>query len=106
MGDRGDRALWTEAILCLDYPATAPGLPYRLLEGLEAGLGDVLLVKLLQRVQECVHLAHHDLRSLPALVLGDLAPRCCQNHDSSCDVDHGIWRGSEGLQLSQVVLQG
>lgn len=75
------------------------------LERFQAGLGDVLLVELFQGVQEGVHFAHHDFRSFPAFVLGDLAPRCSQNHHSGRDIDHGIRRGPEGLQLCQVVLQ-
>ena len=65
----------------------------------------MLLVKLFQGVQEGVHFAHHDFRSFPALVLGDLAPGCSQNHHGGRDIDHGIWGGPEGLQLCQVVLQ-
>lgn len=75
------------------------------LEGLQAGLRDVLLVELLQRVQEGVHFAHHDFGRFPALVLGDLAPRGCQDDDCSRDVNHSVGWGTKGLQLSQIVLQ-
>lgn len=86
--------------------ARAPGRPDPdSPEGFEAGFGDVLLVEPFQGVQEGVHLAHHDLGGLPALVFGDLAPGCGQDHDSGRDVDHGVRGGSEGLQLRQVVLQ-
>uniref|UniRef100_M3Z869 Uncharacterized protein n=1 Tax=Mustela putorius furo TaxID=9669 RepID=M3Z869_MUSPF len=84
-------------------PAPWPGLDS--LKSLQTGLGDVLFVELLQGVQEGVHFAHHDFRGFPALVLGDLAPGRRQDHDGSRDVDHGVRRGPEGLQLCQVVLE-
>lgn len=74
------------------------------LNGLEAGLWDVLLVEVHQGVQERVHLGHRHLRRLPATILGDFAARGHQNHDRRRDVGHRHHRGAEGLQLGEVVL--
>lgn len=109
----GERRFWDHAGLDLvcsrqTQELRAPHLvrphPHSL-KRFQAGLRDVLLVELFQGVQEGVHFAHHDFRSFPALVLGDLAPGRSEDHDGGRDVDHGIRGGPEGLQLCQVVLQ-
>ena len=75
------------------------------LDGLEAVLMNVLLVKVDEGVQEAVHLGHGDLGGLPAAVLGHLAPGGHESHHGCADVADGRRRGTERLQLRQVGLE-
>lgn len=75
------------------------------LDGLEAVLVNVLLVKVDEGVQEAIHLGHGDLGGLPAAVLGHLAPGGHESHHSSADVADGRRRETKRLQLCQVGLE-
>lgn len=74
-------------------------------DGLEAALGNVLLVEVDEGVQETVHFGHGDLGGLPAPVLGHPAPGGREGHDRGADVADSRRRGPERLQLGQVGLR-
>lgn len=74
-------------------------------DGLEAALGDVLLVEVDEGVQEAVHFGHGDLGGLPAPVLGHAAPAGREGHHRRSDVADSWRRGPKRLQLGQVGLR-
>lgn len=73
-------------------------------DGFEAVLVDVLFVEVEEGIQEAVHFGHGDLRSLPAPILGHLAPRGHECHHCGTDIADSLGWGPKGLQLRQVGL--